>query len=313
MAENYDLDSFVYFSYCPSDRVLVQEIKDYLSGWGVSTRCQDNILPGQEMDLMTKLAIENTHAFLFFFSDKSQVNSSRQFFELRCAIEVQRKRHPDKGFIIPIKLSDCSLPKMPIDSRTNVSDLKCLDFQIEGEKERALRKLRQILNIQEEPTTGNAEILMPTASVFTENMKPAKSRNTGRLIVYIISGAAISIVFGFLINIIFDTTSTLPFLAIFATVTIVRILIAINNSCPSCSKWEAKRFDEKQLMDTKQGFRTRPTTDRYKDGFGRVILEVEGKKQVQVQTRFYEYYYTCISCGHTWTSQSKEESENFDI
>ncbi|MFH2056824.1 MAG: hypothetical protein ABIJ61_12770, partial [bacterium] len=84
---------------------------------------------GEDFDSVIVPAIRSSYAFILCASkqlmERKETNVWPELYE---AILSQRKRFPDSVFILPVKLSSCKLPSIPINSHTNLDSLRCIDL-----------------------------------------------------------------------------------------------------------------------------------------------------------------------------------------
>ena len=107
----------VFLSYC---RENVEEVwglrRDLLAAGGSVWRDQE-LLPGQEWEFVIGEMMERSYAFALCLSRESDARlSSGVYPELLDAIEAYRRMRPGSVYIIPVRLSECTIPPIKIDA-----------------------------------------------------------------------------------------------------------------------------------------------------------------------------------------------------
>jgi hypothetical protein len=137
----------VFISYCRDNLQDVAEIRKYLSDQGENTWWDQDILPGQDWKFEIRRAMKDSYAVLLCLSKESEARSQSGIYpEVLDAINVYREYAPGNVFIIPVRLSECEIPPIEIDSSRLLDRLQCVDLfppkkRIEGLK-RALAALK---------------------------------------------------------------------------------------------------------------------------------------------------------------------------
>lgn len=119
----------VFLSYCRDNKREVNQLHDDLVRHGFEVWWDDNLLAGQDWKSEIRKAIQSSGAVVACFSAEVQErDASGMFPELRDAIEVYRQMRPGSIFLIPVRLSECRIPELPIDATRFLSDLHYVDL-----------------------------------------------------------------------------------------------------------------------------------------------------------------------------------------
>ena len=120
----------VFISYVREDKHEIDRIVDDLKARRVKVWVdRERIGPGERWEIKIRTAIERGASFLacfssaFFNRDRSYMNE-----ELHLAIDELRKRPIERKWFIPVRLSDCSLPEIPIGSGQTLAAIQCVDL-----------------------------------------------------------------------------------------------------------------------------------------------------------------------------------------
>ena len=119
----------VFLSYCRDNKREVNKLHDDLVRQGFEVWWDDDLLAGQNWKCELRKAVQNSGEVVACFSAEVQKRDvSGMFPELRDAIEVYRQMRPESIFLIPIRLSECTIPDLPIDATTSLSHLQYVDL-----------------------------------------------------------------------------------------------------------------------------------------------------------------------------------------
>lgn len=108
----------VFISYVHDDIIPVMEIVKKLEENNLNVWLdKHNIEPGSDWQIAIKNAIEDGMYFIAFFSENYWNKTKQKTYmneELQIAIEQMRKMADDTVWFIPVKLTDCKIPKFHI-------------------------------------------------------------------------------------------------------------------------------------------------------------------------------------------------------
>jgi hypothetical protein len=128
-----DTETHVFLSYFHDDHELVAPLRQELerADHAVWWDRGKGLLPPGTMGWESKIkqAIRRSYAFILCMSEISMMRSRAWVYpEIIEAIEVQRSLNPSKIFIIPVRLSECEVPDMPIDAVRTLKTLQHFDY-----------------------------------------------------------------------------------------------------------------------------------------------------------------------------------------
>jgi hypothetical protein len=106
----------VFLAYAAEDLAIARRLCDALRATGFSPWLdKDKLLPGQNWPRAIERAIETADSFVACFSPRSTFKRGQFQSELRYALECAAKRPLDEnidgGFVIPVRLEECPVPK----------------------------------------------------------------------------------------------------------------------------------------------------------------------------------------------------------
>lgn len=120
-----------FISYVREDAEAVDRIQRILESHGIPTwRDIDNLWPGDDWRFRIREAItKNSLVFIACFSDNSLARAvTFQNDELAVAIEQMRSRRPDQPWLIPVRLTDCTIPSLDLGGGRTLSSLQRVDL-----------------------------------------------------------------------------------------------------------------------------------------------------------------------------------------
>lgn len=119
----------VFLSYCRENQDQVKQLHDDLEQAGETVWWDQDILPGQNWKLEIKKALDDSYAVICCFSQESEVRYQSGIYpELRDAIRIYRTYAPGMVFLIPARLSNCTIPSLEIDDTTTLDHLQYVDL-----------------------------------------------------------------------------------------------------------------------------------------------------------------------------------------
>lgn len=120
----------VFVSYMRDDTPVVERLCDDLRERGVEIWIdREKILPGQRWQDAIRSAIEGGAFFLARFSE-SYLDREKSYMneELNLAVEQMRLRSRNRQWMIPIKLSICEIPHIPISPGETLRSIQWVDL-----------------------------------------------------------------------------------------------------------------------------------------------------------------------------------------
>jgi len=125
-----------FISYVNEDSDVIDRLQNALEESGaIVWRDRNEILPGQRWQDAIKKAIQEGAYFLACFSSNSE-SRSRTYMreELYWAVTELRKRSRTNQWLIPIKLSPCIIPSLPIGFDEDLSNIQFVDLSVDWNK-----------------------------------------------------------------------------------------------------------------------------------------------------------------------------------
>ncbi|MGW3888327.1 toll/interleukin-1 receptor domain-containing protein [Micromonospora chokoriensis] len=144
------LQGHAFISYVHDDQVAVDRLQDLLEAAGIPVwRDTEDLWPGQDWKLEIKKAIsDNSLVFLACISDASNAREvSYQNEELFLAAEQMRLRKPGTPWLIPVRLSDCSVPEYDLGAGRSLASIQRVDLFDDRWDRGAARLVASVLGI----------------------------------------------------------------------------------------------------------------------------------------------------------------------
>ncbi len=125
------MERHVFISYVREDKNEVDRTQRLLEAAGVPVwRDTESLWPGEDWRIRIRQAITaNALAFVACFSQNSERKaSSYQREELLLAIDQLRLRNPEQPWLIPVRFSDCMLPRYDLGGGRTLDSLQRVDL-----------------------------------------------------------------------------------------------------------------------------------------------------------------------------------------
>jgi hypothetical protein len=123
----------VFLSYIHEDTSAVAQLRDDLLAHGEKVWWDRDNLIGLDVRDAIRRAMKESYAVVVCFSSNTDSRYESGIFpELADAIEAFRRYRPGIVFLIPVRLSTCTIPDAPIDATRGLADLQCCDLFGEG-------------------------------------------------------------------------------------------------------------------------------------------------------------------------------------
>lgn len=172
----------IFISYCREDQGQVSELRQALISAGKNVWWDQDILPGQDWKKEVRSAMNSAAVVVACFSDNTERRySSGLFPELRDAIEIYRNLAPGSVFIIPVRFSPCSLPKLAIDGNLELSSLQYIDLFPSLCREYGMTKLLDAIGV-----ARNRHSVFPSVTTNLKALYRYKSRMLFAVIFFLI-------------------------------------------------------------------------------------------------------------------------------
>lgn len=143
----------IFLSYCRENLKEVSALRDELTKAGETVWWDQDISTGKDWKTEVKAAIKESYAVIICLSKEiNDRTKSVVFYEVSEAIGVYREYPPNTIFLIPVRLSECSIPPINIDDTRTLVSLQFVDlFPEENYQSGIKRLLDSIKNVREYP------------------------------------------------------------------------------------------------------------------------------------------------------------------
>jgi hypothetical protein len=141
----------VFVSYVREDSDDVSRICRVFRETGISYWLdRDKIEPGKLWKQAIRDAIDNGAYFLACFSEQHERRAETYMNEeLLLGVEILRRKPYNSGWLIPVKLSPCSIPQLDIGAGMTLHDIQYLSFYEDWDRE--IERLVDIIKQEESP------------------------------------------------------------------------------------------------------------------------------------------------------------------
>lgn len=132
----------VFLSYCHDNASDVEQLRDDLVAAGEEVWWDQDILPGDDWKLAIDQAMKDAYAVVLCLSNETRARTTSGIYpEAAHAIGALREYAPGSIFLIPVRLSDCSIPPFEIDATRRLDRLQFVDLFPAAKRAANLSKL----------------------------------------------------------------------------------------------------------------------------------------------------------------------------
>ena len=138
----------VFISYFREDLSIVERIHSALIEAGHDPWWDEDLLGGDEAESTIRRAIAQSDTVLLVLSQRGlERERSNVYPELYKALELHQKEvalSPSRT-LVPVRVSDCQIPAVPVDGYRQLTDLTCIDLYPKEAWHRGMQKLIRTL------------------------------------------------------------------------------------------------------------------------------------------------------------------------
>ena len=132
----------VFLSYCHDNTSNVEQLRDDLVAAGEEVWWDQDILPGHDWKLAIDQAMKDAYAVVLCLSNEAQARTTSGIYpEAANAVGALREYAPGGIFLIPVRLSDCTIPPVEIDATRRLDRLQFVDLFPVAKRAANLKKL----------------------------------------------------------------------------------------------------------------------------------------------------------------------------
>ena len=136
----------VFVSYCRDNKAQVKRLCDDLLRAGERIWWDQNIVGGQDWKYAIRQAMRESYAILLCLSQESEDRTTSGIYpEALAAIAAYRQYPPNSIFLIPVRLSACSIPPIEIDDTRTLERLQYIDLYPESVWDEGVSRLVEAL------------------------------------------------------------------------------------------------------------------------------------------------------------------------
>jgi hypothetical protein len=129
MLEQSMTKKHVFISYCRDNKAEVARLREELIDTGEAVWWDGEILGGQDWKCEIRRAMKNSYAVVLCLSEElAHRVQSGVYPEVADAIAIYRQQAPGNIFLVPARLSDCTIPDIEIDDTQTLDRLQCIDL-----------------------------------------------------------------------------------------------------------------------------------------------------------------------------------------
>jgi len=138
----------VFISYCRENLAEVTKLRTDLMNLGEKVWWDQDIKPGADWKLAIRQAMRESYAVLWCLSEECLKRTASGIYpEVLDAINAYRNYSPGSIFLIPVRLSDCEVPPIEIDSTRTLDRLQYVDLFPTAKWDDGIRKLVEALQL----------------------------------------------------------------------------------------------------------------------------------------------------------------------
>lgn len=143
----------VFLSYCRDNQTEAAQLYGELLSAGEQVWWDQKILGGQDWNHEIRKAMKEAYAVVVCLSQETEARLKSGIYpELSDAIKVYREYRPGSIFLIPVRLSSCSIPDVEISDTKSLDSLQVIDLFPSSKRQDGVQKLIQSLkNSAEHP------------------------------------------------------------------------------------------------------------------------------------------------------------------
>lgn len=143
----------LFLSYCRDDEKEVTNLRLDLIDAGEKVWWDKDILAGQDWKLEIRQALKEAYAVLLCLSDKTTNRIKTGIYpEALNAIKYYREYAPGSVYLIPVRLSECEIPPIEIDSTRTLDSLQFIDlFPPKRRPDEFTKLVKSLKNAPEHP------------------------------------------------------------------------------------------------------------------------------------------------------------------
>jgi len=141
----------VFISYVRENETQVRPLVEALKGQGIDVWWdQENLEPAKLWPDVIDTAISKGNFFMACFSQEYQkrtedIDGTYMNKELDIALRKMRRLSPNRTWLIPVVLSECQLPLIPVAPGSTLRDLQYIDLSTPGQWEKGVKSIVDII------------------------------------------------------------------------------------------------------------------------------------------------------------------------
>jgi len=141
----------VFISYCHDNRDEVAALRADLMAAGEPVWWDEDILPTQDWQTAIREAMQDSYAVVLCLSSEAQAWAESGIYpEALDAIGFYRNYPPGSIFLIPVRLSECTVPPIEIDAIRTLDRLQYVDLFPPDQRRGGVQRLVQALHAASE-------------------------------------------------------------------------------------------------------------------------------------------------------------------
>lgn len=118
-----------FLSYCHENFDEVERLHDFLVKEAIQVWWDQDISPGSDWKHEIRQAMEKSDAFLLCLSKETEQRTTSGIYpEALDAITAYREYRPGETYVIPVRLSECTVPPVEIDGTRTLQRLQYIDL-----------------------------------------------------------------------------------------------------------------------------------------------------------------------------------------
>jgi adenylate cyclase len=136
----------IFISYCHDNAAEVAKLRNDLMDAGENVWWDQDIVGGQDWKIAIHQAMKRSYAIVLCLSQETEKRYQSGIYpEILDAIGAYREYAPGSVFLIPVRLSDCSIPPIEIDATRMLDRLQHIDLFPAARRDEGIQKLIQAI------------------------------------------------------------------------------------------------------------------------------------------------------------------------
>lgn len=142
----------IFLSYFREDYLGAARLHEELTDAGYSVWWDDDLLGGEDWEEAARAAMDQSDAILLTLSREGLGRSPSPIHpEVHTTLKMLKELEPRPRLLIPLRLSDCEIPPIPVEGKRLLSSLRAIDLFPEEQWGLGIQRLLRSLSRRDRP------------------------------------------------------------------------------------------------------------------------------------------------------------------